>query len=119
MNEHLKENRPIPRAEVRFPTFFFQVKLHATFSSEAIEGGGTVVNLSTGGCKIESDMRALPGGYMAIRLYVPDHEAPIRIDVAAVRWSSGHDFGAEFISISPDDQVRLREFLNTVEQSKV
>jgi len=38
---------------------------------------------------------------------VPRLLAPIQVDRAIIRWSSGKEFGLEFVGISFDDQQRL------------
>lgn len=80
-------------------------------------GEGTVYNLSTGGCKAESDVAVNTGAYLRVRLHLPDQESSITIDVAAVRWAMGRDFGVEFISLPPGDQEQLRRFLKILETS--
>jgi len=95
----------------------FQVHLPMSFSGDRVAGEGTVYNLSTGGCKAESDTVVNTDTYLRVRLYLPDQDSSITIEVAAVRWAMGRDFGVEFISLPADDQERLRQFLQTLESS--
>ncbi|HET8579674.1 MAG TPA: PilZ domain-containing protein [Nitrospiraceae bacterium] len=80
----------------------FQVHVPMSFSGDRVAGEGTVYNLSTGGCKAESDTTVNTGAYLRLRLHLPDQDSSITIEVAAVRWAMGRDFGVEFISLPPD-----------------
>lgn len=95
----------------------FQVHLPMSFSGDRVAGEGTVYNLSTGGCKAESDTAVNTGAYLRVRLSLPDQDSSITIEVAAVRWAMGRDFGVEFISLPPDDQEHLRQFLKILDTS--
>ncbi len=78
-------------------------------------GEGTVRNVSTGGWKVESDQAVKPGNCFALRVLLPDQAQPMKVDLAAVRWSSGREFGLEFLHMDPEEQERLRRFLSTLE----
>ncbi len=55
-----------------------------------------------------------PGNYFLLRVMLPAQTVPMRVDLAAVRLSSGREFGLEFLRVQPEVQVRLRRF-NTLE----
>ncbi len=78
-------------------------------------GEGTVRNLSTGGWKVDSNHPVQPGNYFLLRVLLPAQAVPMRVDLAAVRLSSGRGFGLEFLRVQPEVQARLRRFLNTLE----
>ena len=72
---------------------------------------GTLLNLSTGGCAVESETLFQKGDYLGVRVHIPDHEPPVEVDLAAVRWSSGREYGLEFIRIRDEVQKQLRALL--------
>lgn len=94
----------------------FQVDLPVSFSEDRLEGTGTMIDLSVEGCRIRSEASVFTGDYLAMQLHLPDQDCPLRIDLAAVRWSIGQEFGVEIIRLSPDQQTRLRELIHAVEE---
>ena len=80
-------------------------------SAEGQTSQGTLINLSTGGCAVESDILFQKGDYLGLRVYLAEQDAPVDVDLAAVRWSSGHEYGLEFIRIREEVQKRLRTLL--------
>ncbi len=78
-------------------------------------GEGTVHNISTGGWKADSGQPVQRGHYFALRVLLPDQAAPMKVDLAAVRWSSGREFGLEFLRMQQKEQARLRRFVATLE----
>lgn len=80
------------------------------FSGEAIAGQGRVSDLSVSGCvlEVEAGPELPPNGYLSLRLDVPDHQQPLQIDLAALRWAQGGKAGLEFIRLDPVTQARLR-----------
>lgn len=86
------------RVHTRFPV---------VFAGEAYVGEGTVLNVSVPGCAVHSRKRVEPGSYLEMRMLVPDAAAPLRVELAKVRWCDGRRFGVEFIQMLGEDQVRL------------
>lgn len=80
------------------------------FSGEDIAGRGRVSDLSVSGCVLEAETgRALPRNvYFSLRLQVPEHQEPLQIDLAAVRWVWGRKAGLEFIRLDPTTHGLLR-----------
>lgn len=74
-----------------------------------------MVDLSVRGCRIESSTHALAGTVLELRIYVSDHEAPLGIDQAIVRWTRGKFFGVEFVSLQPEEWVRLQQTVKRLE----
>jgi c-di-GMP-binding flagellar brake protein YcgR len=99
------------RKFVRYP-----VKLPCQFSSDHSSGGGQVVDLSTGGCKVESDWRHAPGEYLCMNLQFLAPDRPVAIALAVVRWSREQAFGVEFIRMEPVQQERLRLLVQYIEK---
>jgi hypothetical protein len=73
------------------------------------------VNLSLPGCLLESTEQISSADYMRLRLFMPDVQAPLEVDLAAVRWVDGSRVGLEFIRTSENAQRRLKRFV--LEQS--
>jgi hypothetical protein len=87
-----------------------EVQLPVSFIGD-VRGAGTVRNLSTGGCKIESDIHARDTQLLVLRLSLPQETSPVVIDVAAVRWSRDLLFGVQFLSVKAGEQQRLDRYL--------
>ena len=102
------------RRHQRFPVHF-----HSVLSGPKLsESTGTVVNLSEGGCRVETDSQVYTGIQLALRLHVPGEESPIRIDQAAVRWTRGHELGVGFITVTSPHKERLGQLLARLKQAQ-
>lgn len=93
----------------------FQVELECSFSGEDITGDGQVVDVSMGGCKVRSDATVPTGSYLELRIYVPNEDSPLKIDLAVARWSIGRECGLEFIRMHPEQQEQLRRLVQNLE----
>jgi len=98
-----------PRIIRKYPRF--EVQIPVSLSKDGLDADGTVYNLSIGGCRVDSDHTIQRGEYLSLRLYVSYGEPPIIVEVAAVRWSAGKEFGLEFLVIAEDQKERLRSVL--------
>lgn len=90
-----------------------RVELHCTigFSSGEVEGDATVTNISTAGCRAESDINMAEGLDVHVLLHLPDQLPPVKVERASVRWVSGNAFGLNFILFFPSERARLRTLL--------
>ena len=90
-----------------------RVELHCTigFSSGEVEGDATVTNISTSGCRAESDINMAEGLDVHVLLHFPDQSPPVKVERASVRWVSGNAFGLNFILFFPSERARLRALL--------
>ncbi len=93
-----------------------EVQLPVSFIGDA-RGVGTVRNLSSDGCKIESESHILGTQLLVLRISVPHEISPIVIDVAAVRWSKSPTCGVQFMSVKEAEQQRLDRYLATLSPS--
>ena len=94
----------------------FHVQFRSSFSSIAMVGGeGTVVDLSIRGCRIESPTDVQPGASLEVRIAVIEHEPPVQVQQAIVRWSRGRQFGLEFETMVPEEWARLQHTVKQVE----
>lgn len=94
------------RAQPRFTTQF-----RSTLSGKNEEGQGRTLDISSGGCKIESDMKVVQGAKFECRLHIPGLDWPLRIEEATVRWVEGNTFGVGFSRISPEEFSQLKTVL--------
>ena len=108
IQEHpgLDESRVQPR---------FTAQFRSTFSGNQQEGHGRTVDISAGGCKIESDMKVEQGSKFECRLHIPGLDWPLRVDEAIVRWVGTNSFGLAFSRIAPDELVKLTSVLTDLE----
>ena len=84
----------------------FAVQYPIAFSGDHIVGEGTVKNLSKDGGKVVSHRRIPDEACLALRVSLPiasypimtRYDSPLEVTLAVVRWSTGGEFGLEFIS---------------------
>jgi hypothetical protein len=94
----------------------FHAQFRSSFSSITMVGGeGVLVDLSVRGCRIESSTEVQPGTSLEVRIAVIEHEHPIHIQGALVRWSRAGQFGLEFEVISPIEWTYLEQIVNEIE----
>ncbi len=99
------------RQHPRFPARF-----HSSFTSvTVVSGEGNVVDLSIRGCRIESSTDVHPGASLEVRIVAREHEPPIQIQQAFVRWSRGRQFGLEFVTMAPEEWARLQHVVKQIE----
>lgn len=99
------------RVQPRFTTQF-----RSTFAGQRQEGQGRTLDISVGGCKIESEMKVELGAKFECRLHVPGLDWPLRIDEATVRWVDSNTFGIGFTRISQGEFDKLQTVLKKLEQ---
>ena len=97
-----KEKRQQPR---------FTSQFRSTISGGQGEGQGRTLDLSIGGCKIETDFPVVVGAAFECRIYVPGLDWPLRIDEAEVRWVKGNTFGIQFKKLHPDEEANLKRVI--------
>lgn len=100
------DRRATPRLRVQFRTTFS--------SSTKREGTGVMLDLSSGGCRVESPIPVEPGLLLELRIYAPDVEWPLMIEAANVQWVSGQTFGLAFFRITETEQQRLGEVIENL-----
>ncbi|HEY7532331.1 MAG TPA: PilZ domain-containing protein [Nitrospiraceae bacterium] len=97
----------------------FTVHFNSVLSGPKLsEGTGTIVNLSEGGCCVETDSRVFTGIQLSLRLHVPNEDSPIQIDQAAVRWNRGREIGVGFITMTPLNQKRIADVLAKLKEAQ-
>ncbi|HKQ34010.1 MAG TPA: PilZ domain-containing protein [Nitrospiraceae bacterium] len=106
-----EDRRTTPRLRVQFRT---------TFSgSPTLEGTGLMLDLSSGGCRIESPVTVEAGMSLELRINVPDLEWPLMIEAASVQWVSGQTFGLAFFRIRETELERLGQLIRALTEGHV
>jgi hypothetical protein len=102
------------KVEDRRATPRFRVQFRTTVSGPTEpEGTGLILDLSRGGCRLESPLLILPGLSLELRIYVPGLDWPLMIDGADVQWVNDQTAGLAFVRIREAEQQRLDEVLTT------
>lgn len=91
----------------------FKFHCNISFGTGRQVNEGRVLNLSEGGCLVESSVSVKEGDIVQLRLSLPGPEPPMRVPRAAVRWTKGIQFGVEFLELEEKDRVRLKRLLAT------
>jgi hypothetical protein len=97
------DRRATPRLRVQFRTTFS--------SSTKKEGAGVMLDLSSGGCRVESPVPVELGLLLELRIYAPDVDWPLMIEAATVQWVSGQTLGLAFFRITEPEQQRLGQVI--------
>ena len=102
MGMKMEDRRATPRFIVQFRT---------AISGPKLEGTGLLLDLSAGGCRLESPLSLEPGFVLELRIYVSGLEWPLMIDGAQVQWVSGQIVGLAFFRIRQTEQQRLDQVI--------
>ncbi len=86
----------------------FKVHLPISCSGSSLIVEGIVVNLSLGGCTIDSEQKVQRWKYLTLRIFLPNQDAPLVVDRAQVRWSRRRRLLVlEFLAMQPQEQACL------------
>lgn len=110
MTTELRRHPRVP-LHAPVPLVFAFVDVPTSVSSDRV-GNGTMTNLSMKGCQVHSDAPIQKGDHVSLRLHASQRDVPVFIEMATVRWTQGHAFGLEFISLWPADEAVLRELID-------
>ena len=105
------EKRQTPRFAVQCPI---------SFNGDQTLGACTVRTLAMGGCTVKSDkyVSGIMEKRLEVSLHLPGHHDPLEVEQAVGLWLMGREFGLEFIRMRPEEQERLRQFLNILTPPK-
>lgn len=92
----------------------FAVELPVSLSGSGVAGGGLVSGLSARGCMVVSDELIQDGTTLALQIQLPEQYAPLKVDLAEVRWAKGREFGLEFVRLRLEEKARLQRFVNVL-----
>jgi len=70
-----------------------------------------MLDLSTGGCRIESPVIIESGVSLELRIYAPDLDWPLMIEAASMQWVSGQTFGLAFFRVTDTERERLEQVI--------
>ena len=111
MDMKTTDRRATPRLRVQFRTTL------SSFST--LEGTGIMLDLSTGGCRIESAIPVESGASLELRIHAPNVTWPLMVEAASVQWVSGQTFGLAFFRITETEQQRLGQVINELRKSQL
>ena len=103
-----REHKRVP---VQYPIYF-----RPAFSTDTVLAAGTLLDLSIGGCTIETPVPVPKAFCLSMQIEVTEQEPPIQIENARVRTVNGKRLGLEFLSITPDEEDRLRRLILAMPQ---
>jgi len=78
------------------------------FGDDEFEGEASLLDISASGCRASSSIPLENGTILRLSIFLPDHQWPLRINQALVRWIENKEFGLEFIDITMAQRERLR-----------
>ena len=95
----------------------FAVQLPCKLCNNEVKSDGTVLNLSAQGCAITAERLPPVSTYITLDIDLLIGEGLATIELAGVRWVSGHRCGLEFIRVRPDMLMKLKAFTLLLEQT--
>lgn len=95
----------------------FAVQLPCQFLNNTNKLDGTVLNLSAQGCAMTAEQPPAVSTYVSLDIDLLNGGGAVNIELAGVRWVSGHRCGLEFIRIRHDTLVQLRAFVFMLERT--
>lgn len=105
-----REHKRVP---VHYPVYF-----RPAFSTDTVLAAGTLLDLSIGGCTIETPVPVPKAFCLSMQIEVTEQEPPIQIENARVRTVNGKRLGLEFLSLRPEEEDRLRRLIVSVLHSR-
>ncbi len=90
----------------------FRVRFRATLTlGIPLEGAGVILDLSVGGCRMESPIRLKTAVHLELRIYAPGLEWPLIIEEARVQWANRQIFGLAFLHMRESERQRLDQLI--------
>ena len=97
-----------------------QVEFPGTFSDGGgSSGSGMVIDLSSEGCRVRRESAIVTGNYVRLLINLRGRDIPLTVSLAVIRWSTGNEFGVEFIRMTQDEQRLLRHVITTIEAKAI
>lgn len=94
------------RATLRFHVQF-RTLVSGTGTGTVVEGTGTLLDLSLGGCRVEAPIAVEQHLLVELRIYVPDLDWPLMVDGAVVQWAKENTFALRFLRLRQSENNRL------------
>ena len=89
----------------------FPVNCLLYFTSDTLNGTGTVWNISLGGWRVDCEVTVPAGTTLTLFVLLPDDKETLLVDQAVVSWSRGLEFGLVIREMKDQDRIRLRNFI--------
>ena len=81
------------------------------FNAGAMNGQGSVLDISMGGCMFQTEARLAEGSILRMGLELPNELSPVNVEAAIVRSARPGRAGVEFLRIEHGQRERLRRFI--------
>jgi c-di-GMP-binding flagellar brake protein YcgR len=82
-----------------------------------VRGTGTLYDLSTGGCKIDTRTTPSLGTTITLKLAFSYKAEPVTIDAALVGWTiKDKYFGMKFLDVKPTERLVLDQYIASLGQ---
>ena len=78
------------------------------FGEDDFEGEAKLLDLSASGCRASSSIPLTVDMSLRLSLFLLDHQWPLRVNEAIVRWIDQDQFGLEFVNLTMAQRERLR-----------
>jgi hypothetical protein len=111
LKRHIKTNRADMQTERRRHTRYL-VNLSATFFNDRVSGLVAIGDVSSGGCRVESNLSITTGDFGQLLIDLPDSTGPLKVSQAMVRWIQGKRYGLEFTRMEPNERGLLSRFIS-------
>lgn len=101
------------RAEVKNPRYDKRIQINSSviFTIDSRGGEGRALDITVPGCLIESPISVEKGDYLQLKLLIPGLQSPLSVELAAVRWTNGSQFGVEFIKMHEKARRQLNQVI--------
>lgn len=90
------------------------VRYQASVQTDNRVGEGTLFDLSSTGCRIQSTISLTPGNYLALSIEAPEIKHPLGIEVSIVRWRKDDQVGIEFLRYAHGDRERVANLIENL-----
>jgi len=97
-----EDHREYDRMSMNFPL---------TFQDKILNGKGTAINVSMGGCSFSTLNQIAIGMIFQLGLQISEDVLPVEVDAAVVRYVRGQSVGVEFLQWRQNERERLQLFV--------
>jgi len=78
------------------------------------EGDGLIIDLSRGGCRVNSETAIVMEQPYSLIIQLPNFPQPVTVESAIARWKGKQMFGVMFIAMRREQERSLCEFLENL-----
>jgi len=111
-NRRLIELRKHPRMPAPSSALMsFRRLVVSVYDETESEGEATLLDLSVGGCRIQSDIALTLGKEYSLILQLSRDNRPIRVETAVVRWLKDGTYGLKFMVLHSQEEIRIKELI--------